>query len=34
MLMADDLREIEEAVARIDLQGERLPPSVGVGSIR
>src|SRR4051812_17780350 len=30
MLMADDLREIEEAVARIDLHGERLPPPVGV----
>ena len=27
-LTADDRREIEEAVARIDIQGERLPPAV------
>jgi hypothetical protein len=27
-LSADDLREIEEAVATIDIQGERLPPAV------
>ena len=27
-LTADDLREIEEALARIAIQGERLPPAV------